>query len=702
MKKRILTVVVMICMMLSCSAYAISLDDWLRYRETPSNITVQFNGEEIDFTDEAGNIVEPQIINDRTMVPMRKIFEEFGAKVEWNASDRSIRASKNGLEIWLQIDNTTAKVTKDGKTEQIKLDTAPTIVDNRTLVPVRFIAESLDLKVGWESWSRTVIIMDLSFVEKEIKEKASNLYAYLTDDYETLTAYDVGISLDADISVKDTKKNTSETGRVKADGNFILVPDALKIEGKVDVTGKGESFESIKKDLPEKMEGSFILDFKNAIAYLKSPLLKEEGIEIASYQWLKYQLEDDEKEALQAYMSEFADQLVNGPLSISDSLDKMLTEEYLDTDTYEAIRQITNAITAFGKDEYFQVKNTKNGKTYSYHITKDDLVNIIKELLDDEYDMDSLKKEFEGIEFDLSIDITVEDKIATKSTIKLNISKKERNSLIEGKVAVSAGIEAYNDDVKLTIPAGKNVIDVYEYLYGEEKKNTQNNGLNTAGQAQFSGFRTEMGALQDSFKQAQITIRGLEIGRGHDVTEAQIYNYLARGGNESGEITQDASGDEKWLTRAQAKSIPCTPINRAYATFNLDMRVRKVETDQASNEIVSYFITPKGNVFCWPPYPHDGRSYVTNEITAKTKDGKEYAYTDATARDAEPVITFPNGEVIYISNNPSKKLNPSNVSTENDVFDANAISVIYDARQINANTGGTSYGFTFDNYNNNH
>ena len=44
---------------------------------------VQLNGNIIDFTDSEGNKVDAQIINNRTLVPLRKIFEELGCNVEW-------------------------------------------------------------------------------------------------------------------------------------------------------------------------------------------------------------------------------------------------------------------------------------------------------------------------------------------------------------------------------------------------------------------------------------------------------------------------------------------------------------------------------------------------------------------------------------------------------------------------------------------
>ena len=64
---------------------------------TSNSIKVQLNGDYIDFTDAEGNIVEPQIVNDRTMVPMRKIFEVFGSDVEWIPETRSIKATTEEL-----------------------------------------------------------------------------------------------------------------------------------------------------------------------------------------------------------------------------------------------------------------------------------------------------------------------------------------------------------------------------------------------------------------------------------------------------------------------------------------------------------------------------------------------------------------------------------------------------------------------------
>ena len=161
-------------------------------------IQVQLNGEYVDFKDENGNVVEPQIINDRTMVPMRKIFEVFGANVEWNGESRSIKATTDELEIGLQIDNKVATVkNQSGDLKEITLDSAPTIVNDRTLVPVRFIAESLDKKVGWDEWNKVVIIIDTKDFEEKLEKEALNFKKLLLTNFEELKTYELEIEFNS-------------------------------------------------------------------------------------------------------------------------------------------------------------------------------------------------------------------------------------------------------------------------------------------------------------------------------------------------------------------------------------------------------------------------------------------------------------------------------------------------------------------------
>jgi len=112
------------------------------------DISVYVDGEEVIFD------VNPQIIDGRTMVPMRGIFEKLGASVEWVSDTKTIVGTKNEKTVVMQVDD--KMLVKDNKVSS--LDVAPVIIDGRTLVPVRAVAESLDVSVAWDDINKSVLI----------------------------------------------------------------------------------------------------------------------------------------------------------------------------------------------------------------------------------------------------------------------------------------------------------------------------------------------------------------------------------------------------------------------------------------------------------------------------------------------------------------------------------------------------------------
>jgi len=142
---RITIVAFAISMLYFPSAFAEPVDSVQAPAET---LSVKLNDTVLDFD------VDPMIINDRAMVPMRGIFEYLGAQVYWYPETREVVGYKDNNYIKLQINNETYY--KNGNSDL--LDSPPIIIRGRTLVPVRFIAESLDMNVDWNAESRTVII----------------------------------------------------------------------------------------------------------------------------------------------------------------------------------------------------------------------------------------------------------------------------------------------------------------------------------------------------------------------------------------------------------------------------------------------------------------------------------------------------------------------------------------------------------------
>lgn len=110
--------------------------------------------------------VNPVLENERTLVPLRAIFEAMGVEVGWDESTQIIRGTQAENIIILQLNNKIASI--NGK--EVELDAAAKAIDGRTLVPVRFIAESLGAEVGWDQESKTVLINSVLVKQDKAKE----------------------------------------------------------------------------------------------------------------------------------------------------------------------------------------------------------------------------------------------------------------------------------------------------------------------------------------------------------------------------------------------------------------------------------------------------------------------------------------------------------------------------------------------------
>ena len=114
-----------------------------------AGISVVINDKPVEFGD-----VAPQIIESRTMVPLRAIFEALNATVDWDDATKTVKSTKGDTTISLTIGEN--KLIKNG--EDKELDVPAQIIESRTLVPVRAISEAFDCKVDWEDSTKTVKI----------------------------------------------------------------------------------------------------------------------------------------------------------------------------------------------------------------------------------------------------------------------------------------------------------------------------------------------------------------------------------------------------------------------------------------------------------------------------------------------------------------------------------------------------------------
>ena len=143
--KSILLSVTALCIVLSAAVFA------------QVGITVFVDNEKVLFD------VQPVIKNGRTMVGMRDIFEEMGFRVTWDEASKTVTGNDGETEIKLTIGQTDAY--RNG--EVLALEAAPEILSQRTMVPLRFVAESAKAQVDWNEETRIVHITSKQFLNRE-------------------------------------------------------------------------------------------------------------------------------------------------------------------------------------------------------------------------------------------------------------------------------------------------------------------------------------------------------------------------------------------------------------------------------------------------------------------------------------------------------------------------------------------------------
>lgn len=105
--------------------------------------------------------------NCRTLIPVRFVTEALGAKVSWEQNTATAVIEKDGITVRVPIGNDTISVTKDGKTTTTKMDTAAVAKQERTYVPIRFVAEALGAFVDYSNAYNTVQIFNCGKLSKE-------------------------------------------------------------------------------------------------------------------------------------------------------------------------------------------------------------------------------------------------------------------------------------------------------------------------------------------------------------------------------------------------------------------------------------------------------------------------------------------------------------------------------------------------------
>ncbi len=118
-----------------------------------ADVSVKLNGEDLPLNTNA------YIKDNRTMVPLRGVFEAVGATVSWDGETRTAMIAQQTGDavkfIFLQIGSTTAFVNSEEKTLEVPAE----INNDYTMIPLRFVMDNLGANVTWDAQTYTVNIV---------------------------------------------------------------------------------------------------------------------------------------------------------------------------------------------------------------------------------------------------------------------------------------------------------------------------------------------------------------------------------------------------------------------------------------------------------------------------------------------------------------------------------------------------------------
>lgn len=180
--------------------------------------------------------VPPVILNNWTLVPARAVFEEMGAKVSWKESTKQVTVKTSKHNIVLIIDKDSAVV--DGKSQKLMIPAK--IINQSTMIPLRFVSENIGLKVKWDP--------DTYFIT--ISDKAS-------DDNSTKDDTNAANPKGQESSNEGTKTNQTASGTVN---NISFQTDGDKTQVRIEADAAIPAYSKMEPDKEEAKPFRLVID----------------------------------------------------------------------------------------------------------------------------------------------------------------------------------------------------------------------------------------------------------------------------------------------------------------------------------------------------------------------------------------------------------------------------------------------------------
>lgn len=401
---------------------------------TGGGVDMQINGQYIDFTG-----AEPEIVDGRTMVPMRAALDALGASVDYDHASRTVTASLGGTSLRHVIG--TDEITVSGG-QALTMDAASYVKNGSVMAPLRFFSQALGLEVYWDRGQRTAVVIDRQGIVAEIDKSFSVLNDVQAKQKADLTGnLSMEMDLDGTAKVLDSINGDREYP-FSMEMTGLYGPSAINAQGSMDLSVLTALIEYLGEEVPQEAADllkdlDFQMIFSDAGLWMRMPalmdMLRASGEAVPQGEvW--FQLGSSDMEGL---LDLYSMAMAAGQESVTMGEVLYAMAEYADLDApvniYDDVTEAAGVLTALMGDDTF----TKNGGDYGWKLDQ-----AVMDQLADALGasgaafpgaMEMTLREDGGAEF--SMEITVEeDPIALSMT--LSGTSTATDSALQGRIQV--------------------------------------------------------------------------------------------------------------------------------------------------------------------------------------------------------------------------------------------------------------------------
>ena len=359
-------------------------------------VNIMFNGEFIKFTE-----AMPEQHNNKVFAPAVPFFEAMGATVSYDGQTRGITAEFADGSMYFIIGQDTLTVEKSGVDRELPIDAAPYIKKNISYIPVRAVAEALDLDVYWDSYFKTVVIIDskaiITKIDKDftIVNKVLNmpLNMFSNDGSPYKTIIDMLVSI---TQINSLDGNT--TAKAGANVTFHSDGRSFYLKGAIDLSAvlnmvldeysdydyyvyESEALEDMKStfDALRNIEVELIFNYDEDMLYIRAPVISTFIPEVPANVWIAVSGINEFIE--EAGFDSIIGEISLGGLAGGTSIGELVFLENFYMQYYDPVylyRELMNSAEIYKvllSDEKF----VKKGNDYTLSLTQDDLYEIAEE-----------------------------------------------------------------------------------------------------------------------------------------------------------------------------------------------------------------------------------------------------------------------------------------------------------------------------------